>query len=141
MSSKEHKRGKQELTALQMAFVDCYMESFNATLAYCQCGYKTEGMKRSSINRLAFEVFHNPKVQAEINRRLEEVKISKNIMTEKLITEALKIIDFEADAKLSDKMKAMEFLMKLYSLGGDNVNVKSEGELTFNIEVIGVENE
>ena len=114
------------LTQLQQNFVDEYFVDFNITNSYIRAGYTVENAKRSTIHRMAYEVFKNPKVQAEIKERLERVKQDKDVILQKLIAKAIDIID-DPNSRTSDVLKAMEYLGKLYALGTENVNVNSDG--------------
>lgn len=121
------------LTKLQANFVDEFFVDYNITNAYIRAGYKVDGSKRSSINRMAFEVYNNPNVKEAIKERLDEVRQDRDMILQKLVAKAIEIID-NPESKSSDVIKAMEYLGKLYGVA-DNLNVQGSGELSFNIQV------
>ena len=129
---------KTDLTPKQSSFVDCYLLTFNITQAYKDSLYNSDNAKPSSIRKLAYEVYKNPKVQAEIKRRLEEMKQDKQEILEKLVQKSIEIMDSEEE-RTSDKLKSMEFLAKLFSLTSENVNVNGQQDLTFNFNIEGSE--
>lgn len=123
----------KQLTEKQQRFVDEYVVSFNATQSYILAGYDVSNCKKASIHMLAYKLLHTEPIQKAINERLEIMKENRELVTQKIARKIADILD--GDEKTSDKLRAMELLMKMYSIGSENVNVKSEGELTFNIQV------
>ena len=129
---------RHELTPMQEAFVTEYLTCFNCVQAYKMAGYSMDG-KYSTITRNAWKVFKNPKVEAEIRRRLEEVKENHDCLVEKMIKQCIDIMD-DPETKPTDKIKSMEMLGKLIGLA-NKVDVKTEGDLSFNIEIVSAEND
>jgi phage terminase small subunit len=72
--------GEKALTPKQAAFARAYLEHGNASLAY-KLVYNASNMNEASIGRMAFDVLHNPKVQAEVQKIQQQSlkKASKTI--------------------------------------------------------------
>ena len=128
---------KKRLTEKQQNFVDEYLMCFKLTEAYIKAGYSVENCTRASINKMAYALFNSETIQAEIKERLEEMKEQRDIVQQKLVASIMKIIDNDEE-KTSDKLRGIELLMKMYSIGGENYNVKTDGDLqiNFNIETV-----
>ena len=124
----------KELSEKELAFIDAYLETFNATKSYELAGYS---MNTKYTSKRAYEILNRPKVKEEIKRRLDTIRTDKDIMLQKLINKSVQLLE-SPDTKVSDLIRIMEYLSKLYSLGESNINVKSEGEMqfTFNIEAV-----
>src|SRR5687768_1935266 len=71
--------GEKALTPKQAAFARAYLEHGNASDAYRAC-YNVQNMNDASVNRLAHDVVHNPKVQAELDK-LRAASIKKTSTT------------------------------------------------------------
>lgn len=123
------------LTKLQQNFVDEFFVDYSIINSYIRAGYKVEGIKRSSLYTMAYDVYNNPSVKNAIKERLEKVRQDRDLILQKLINKAIEIME-DPKSKKSDVIKAMEYLGKLYGVA-DNLNVQSGGELTFNIQVEG----
>lgn len=113
---------KDELTDKQLAFIDAYLESFNATKAYIEAGYSTN---TKYIGKRAYEVLNNPKVKEELNRRMEELRMDNELVIQKMIRKSMDIMD-DDEQKTADVIKSMEFLMKLLGLGQETINVNAK---------------
>ena len=131
---------RNELTQLQLAFIDEYLLCFNCCEAYRRAGYSTD-CKPSTLNRNAWKVFKHEKVQTEIKRRLQEVAEDRDCLVEKMVKSCIDIMD-NPDVKTSDKLKAMETLSKLIGVA-DKLNIESKNDTAFTItiESVGKENE
>jgi phage terminase small subunit len=78
--------GEKALTPKQAAFARAYLEHGNASLAYKMC-YKAEGMNDASVNRMAHDVLHNPKVKAEIEKIQAQALKKTSTTLEDLVAE------------------------------------------------------
>lgn len=127
----------KHLTEKQQKFVDEYITSFRITESYINAGYSVENCTRASINKMAYALFHTEPIQNAIHERLEEMKESRDIVTQKLISRVMAIIDGEE--KTADKLRAIELMMKMFSIGGENYNVNTNADLQINFNIEPVE--
>lgn len=91
-----------------MATNDLTIKQEKAYLKYIECGdkseayrfaYNTENMKPATINRLAFELFENPKIRARVEKELKKRRFDAAITQERILEEE-KCLSYFDPAKL-----------------------------------------
>lgn len=65
----------KKLTAKQKVFAECYIQSWNATLAAQQAGYKGSNQTLSSVG---YENLRKPHISAEIKKRFEQIVMASD---------------------------------------------------------------
>lgn len=102
MSSVERK-----LNVKQLAFVDSYMQCFNAKQAAIEAGYSTK-----NANKVGYQVLHNENVRAVIAERMEERKKALEIVPfDTIILHLVEIVN-DKNAPSNERMRAAELLIK-----------------------------
>lgn len=131
----------RKLTQKQRRFVDEYIISGNATQAYRKAGYsaKSDGTAWTEASKL----LRNPKVQAELKRRNDEIKSAKTMdmqevmerlasfgrgeVTEEQVTTSGEIV--QVKTKNSDQIRALELIGKRYGAWTDKKEVSGSLEI------------
>jgi len=129
------KKGKNQLTAKQSAFVAEYLIDLNATQAAIRAGYST---KRPDV--IGFENLRKPVIKAAINvglsERAKRTKVTQDTVVENIVRIGTKA---ETADKYGDALKAEEMLarhVKLFSDPEDNEN-KQPPSVTYNFITVG----
>lgn len=118
------------LTAKQQIFIDEYLVSFNATDAARKAGYSER-----SIRAIASENLTKPDIKNEIERRLQEKHLTKDIILARLADMSLSNIADFADIKSSQDLKEVRDIAHVIKKFKRKVTTNKDGEVFEEIEL------
>lgn len=125
------------LTFQQLAFIDEYLKTFNATQSAITAGYATKGAGATASRLLSYV-----NVRAEIKKRQELKERSSNITREFITEKLLELIQDCYNDEKTDRtsaLKAMDMLAKMNGMYSPEVQMNVQNNLsdgTININII-----
>jgi phage terminase small subunit len=111
-------RGRGELTAKQLSFVEAYMgeAEFNATKAYEMSEYTCTTKSKATIDKTVSELLNHPLIQAEIKRRMAVREAKSEVKAEYLIIKLMQIVESEQERNPQAALRAIELAGKSIAL-------------------------
>jgi phage terminase small subunit len=82
------------LTIKQEAFCQAYILHGDKSRAYREA-FKCDNMKPETVNRSAFELYHNPNITARIDQLKKEIEERNKINIDELISELANMVRFD----------------------------------------------
>ena len=131
---------KSELNIRQLKFIDGLLEGMTQKKAYIDAGYETKDDNVAMVN--ASQLLRNPKVEEELDRRIEDLKSRNKLRLYRISEAALQrlVSILQSDEKIADSYVKADLIK--YVLDGvglkpveeHNLNVKGKLETNLSEE-------
>ena len=140
MPKKENQEEQNKLNIRQLKFIDGLLEGKTQKKAYIDAGYETKDDNVAMVN--ASQLLRNPKVQEELDRRIEDLKSRNKLRLYRISEAALQrlVSILQSDEKIADSNVKADLIK--YVLDGvglkpveeHNLNVKGKLETNLSEE-------
>lgn len=118
-----------KLTPKQALFIDHYIETLNATEAYMQA---FSPKNRDTAQALASRLLSNAIVQAEIEKRMKEIRTPTIASAQEVLTFLTDMMN-NKKAKDTDRIRSAELLGKRYALFTERIDLNQSVEVEINL--------
>jgi phage terminase small subunit len=140
MPKKENQEEQNKLNIRQLKFIDGLLEGKTQKKAYIDAGYETKDDNVAMVN--ASQLLRNPKVEEELDRRIEDLKSRNKLRLYRISEAALQrlVSILQSDEKIADSYVKADLIK--YVLDGvglkpveeHNLNVKGKLETNLSEE-------
>ena len=140
MPKKENQEEQNKLNIRQLKFIDGLLEGKTQKKAYIDAGYETKDDNVAMVN--ASQLLRNPKVEEELDRRIEDLKSRNKLRLYRISEAALQrlVSILQSDEKIADSNVKADLIK--YVLDGvglkpveeHNLNVKGKLETNLSEE-------
>lgn len=130
MTEKEKPEEQNKLNIRQLKFIDGLLEGKTQKKAYIDAGYETKDDNVAMVN--ASQLLRNPKVEEELDRRIEDLKSRNKLRLYRISEAALQrlVSILQSDEKIADSNVKADLIK--YVL--DGVGLKPAEEHNLNVK-------
>ena len=118
-----------KLTPKQALFIDHYIETLNATEAYTRA-YSPKNRNLAAVE--AHNLLSKPNIQAEIEKRMEEIRTPTIASAQDVLTFLTDMMN-NTKAKDTDRIRSAELLGKRYALFTERIDLNQQVEVEINL--------
>lgn len=126
---------KDKLTPKQMAFVDYYIQTLNASEAYSKA-FNNTNMPSCGVS--GHRLLKNDKVAKAIDERMEQLQ-NERILSAEEVLEFLSSVVNDKEAKLQDRIRSAELLGKRHKLFTDKMEMDNQVDIVVNLDGLEME--
>ncbi|MDA1066352.1 MAG: terminase small subunit [Verrucomicrobia bacterium] len=129
--------GSKKLSAIKLRcleFIEHYLQTFNATEAARQMGYKG-----NSASSQGYEFFHHPFTKAEFSKRYEQLSLENKDAHKEIISMIWREANFFGEGSThSARVRAQSLLSKIFGL--ETIQIKADVEHRSGVMLVPVDN-